>query len=560
MPLRRLLRRLQNTVHHSKETIRSEEQPRSATDRYGLTVVDTRLPSRAGILISGLLIFVSLSAFAAWGLIASAYVDDRYLPNYVAAGTRMALARYVNHGVLYPPLYDGSVYGGTRFMPLPILLHAAVARFTREYLLSWNLLNYFMLAAVLIVVFILLRRLRCPLPLSLILTACLLVTDPGFDASFLMLGDTLPTLFQLVAIATVAERAGGRRVVVGAALSALAFASKLSAAWGPISIILWLFAYSRRRLALFCGTYLAFVSGLMIAFHLASRGQIFTNVFGLSLAGVGGAGAAIDSPTRLLRILFLETPALWTLLPVAVLAAVAALGQRDVSIYEIAFLCQLPILLVVFTDIGVGNNQFFDLAVLSVLVIGRGAGNLSRAAIGAEASPARSRALRLIPGIVGLMLVWVTGTALVVLIPDVRTAFASITNRGAAANERPLEGWATPDMDILSEDPYIPVALDQTPIVLDPFMFPRVARRERGAVDNLVRRIEAQEFDLVVLMLPLEEDGWWANFHFGGNVIDAVRRAYVFSGRADGYYIYRPSEHRAGFPAVSRPSQSLSAR
>jgi hypothetical protein len=548
MPLRRLLGHLQNTVHHSKETVRSEERPRPATDSQALTVaVGTQLPSRAGILISGLLILISLSAFAAWGLIASAYVDDRYLPKYVAAGARMALARYVNHGVLYPPLYDGDVYGGTRFMPLPILLHAAVARFTGEYLLSWNLLNYLMLAAVLIVVFMLLRRLRCPLPLSLILTACLLVTDPGFDASFLMLGDTLPALFQLVAIATVAEQVGGRRVVVGAALSALAFASKLSAVWGPISIVLWLFAYSRRRLALFCGTYLAFVSGLMIAFHLASRGQIFTNVFGLSVAGVGGVSAAIDSPTRLLRILFLEAPALWMLLPVAVLAAVAAIGQKDVSIYEIAFLCQLPILLVVFTDIGVGNNQLLDLAVLSVLVIGRGAANVSRAAIGAEASPARSRPLGIVPGIVGLMLVWVTATALVVLIPDVRTAFGSITNRGAAASKGPLEGWATPDMDILSEDPYIPVARDQTPVVLDPFMLPRVARREPGAVDDLVRRIEAQEFDLVVLIFPLEEKGWWANFHFGGRVIDAVGRAYVFAGQAEGYYIYRPSDIQARF-------------
>jgi hypothetical protein len=116
----------------------------------------------------------------------------------------------------------------------------------------------------------------------------------------------------------------------------------------------------------------------MAAFYIASEGRIVDNIVGLFLAGVAGLGAALDSPTRLLRTLFLDTPALWVFLPIAVLAAPARIAQRGVSIYEIAFMCQLPILFVVFADRGVGSNQFLDLAVLSILVIGREIAHVSR--------------------------------------------------------------------------------------------------------------------------------------------------------------------------------------
>jgi hypothetical protein len=540
MLFRCFVQQLHGMMRHSRERVGEKEQLPTTTDSHGWTVlVQAKLPSNAGMLINGLLVLVSLSALVAWGAVAVAHVDDQYLTNHVS-GARMALARYVNHGVLYPPLYDGKVYGGTRFMPLPILLHATTARFTGEYLMSGKLLSYLMLGALLIVVSILLRRMRCPLPLALILTASLLITDPGFDAGFLMLGDALPTLLQLTAIAAVGGNPGNRRVVAAAALCALAFGSKLTAVWGLISIVIWLLAFNRRRLALFCTSYIVLVVGLMAAFYLMSEGRIVDNVFGLSLAGVAGPGAALDSPTRLLRILFLDTPALWVFLPMAVLAAAASVAERDVSIYEIAFMCQLPILLVVFADTGVGNNQFLDLAVLSILVIGRQVAHVSRLAIRAVTQTATSSVLRVMPGILGLMLVWITGTALVVRIPDARAAFASLKGHGTT-KERALNGLATPDMEILSEDPYVPVALDQTPVVLDPFMFPRVAQREPDAATDLINRIEGHKFDLIVLLFPLEDKEWWASFHFGSRVISAVQREYEFWGRADGYYVYQPS-------------------
>jgi hypothetical protein len=59
------------------------------------------------------LITSSVVIVAIWGWLAATHVDDRYRIDQVS-GVHMALAWDVNHGVLYPPLYDGRTYGGTR--------------------------------------------------------------------------------------------------------------------------------------------------------------------------------------------------------------------------------------------------------------------------------------------------------------------------------------------------------------------------------------------------------------------------------------------------------------
>src|SRR5678815_4893995 len=81
----------------------------------------------ATVFTSTLSIIVALTIVLVWGFIGIGHARDRYFLNHVS-GIRMALARSVDAGVLSPPLYGGSNYGGTRIMPLSILLHASAAR------------------------------------------------------------------------------------------------------------------------------------------------------------------------------------------------------------------------------------------------------------------------------------------------------------------------------------------------------------------------------------------------------------------------------------------------
>jgi hypothetical protein len=141
-----------------------------------------------------------------------------------------------------------------------------------------------------------------------------------------------------------------------------------------------------------------------------------------------------------------------------------------------------------------------------------------------------------------VVLIWVTVTGLVVTVgPDAREAVGML--RGTELYSRwPLSGQATSRTRLLSEDPYVPVSLHQDPVVLDPFMLRRLEDRNPAAVQRLVERIRAREFELVVLVVPLEppDQEWWRDMHFGTRVTQALADAYTYSGRAQGYYLYRP--------------------
>jgi hypothetical protein len=119
----------------------------------------------------------------------------------------------------------------------------------------------------------------------------------------------------------------------------------------------------------FLATYVVLVAAFMAAFNVASSNRFFDNVFGLSLAGVGGLGAAADAPSHLVRILFFNTPVLWALVPLAALAVGISGVRRSLSIYDIALVCHIPLLVVVFADIGADANHLLDLEVLAVLAI-----------------------------------------------------------------------------------------------------------------------------------------------------------------------------------------------
>jgi hypothetical protein len=86
------------------------------------------------------------------------------------------------------------------------------------------------------------------------------------------------------------------------------------------------------------------------------------------------------------------------------------------------------------------------------------------------------------------------------------------------------------------------VSLGQAPVVLDPFILLRLGRDRPEAVQELIARIRSEEFELVVLVEPLEplDRPWWNELHFGSDVVDAIDRAYRFAGRVEGYYLYEP--------------------
>jgi hypothetical protein len=470
---------------------------------------------------------------SSWIFLAVAHADDRYRLDHVS-GVRIALARSAQDGVLYPELFDGEHYGGTRFMPLPFVVHGLVAGITDEYLLSGKLLAYAATLGLLATMVVALRRVRCPTPLQILLPALVLTTPTALSGSMDLRADVLPLVLQLLAVVLVSG--GGERtsvVIVAGVLAALALFTKTTALWAPLAIVVWLLFRGRGRLGWFIASYVGSSVALLLAFIVASDGRIVENVVGLAASGVD-ARSIVLAPYRLIHLLVSDATPAWAILPLAGVVVWLASIERRASIYAVSLAFALLVLLVVLTDVGTGWNQLIDAVVLAAIVTGELAGRL-------DAPTTEGGRHRLAAVTVGVALLWISTVGLVVtLVPDVRATIGGELDSRAI----PLEGLADANTAILSEDPYVPVSLGQTPVVLDPFMLLRLGRDRPEAVQELIARIRSQEFELVVLVEPLEplDREWWNEQHFGSDVVGAIDRAYRFAGRVEGYYLYEPRD------------------
>jgi hypothetical protein len=490
-------------------------------------------------LVRGALGAVVAIVFGSVALLAVAHVDDRYHVNHVA-GSWMALAELVRSGTLVPPLFEDGFYGGTRYMPLTPLLHGAAAWITDELVVSGKIVAYATSLLLYALVFIVLRRVGCSRLVSLALIALVLVTPVGLLAATGIRGDTLATLLQVGAVALVLRSSTPRTLAAAGALSALAVTSKLTAVWAVLAIGIWLLVRGRsdlRKLATFAAAFVGSLVALLALLEVASGGNlsdsIFTALFGRT---EGSRNSLPESVSTVFQLL--TASGIWLLLPLALFAALVGLATRRPTLLQLAFLVQIPILVLVFTEQGADFNQFLDLTVVTVLVVGE-----LWALAGTDER-------RLAPVAAIAVLAVVLGAAesfRVSMKSDVVQAANELAGR---ASDRyptdPLAGYVDASDTILSEDPTIPLLLGQRPIVQDASMLPLIEKRQPELIRDLRQRVETKGFSKVILMKPITDRNWYSSARkFGDSVSEAIRRNYqlqehVVRGMTD-YWIYRPA-------------------
>jgi hypothetical protein len=495
------------------------------------------------LLFAGVAVVVLLS----WVLLAVVHVDDRYLVNAgfledaLQGGNSsvwLAQAESTGQDAPYPALYDGRFYGGSRYAPLPLLAWAAAASPTGNYLVAGKLLTYLVAVALLGLAFAITRRLSRSTPVALLLTSSILVAVPGLVATTSTpRGDALALLFQLLAVALVGRSTDGRSCAGAGALCALAAFSKVSAVWAPLAIVIWLVMRDRRRLLLFLGVFAALSLGLFATVQLLSDGRMLANFQATMFADTGGTGGAI-APLRLLQLLAQAAPATAILVPFSLLAVVLAAAHRELTIFHLALVCALVVLTGVLTDGGAQANHLIDAVVLVPVVVGD---LWSRAAVGLSE-------LSVLAVAVGLVALWAVGLGYGLNVQhDLREAASSALGRGGNLkyDAEPLRGYVDARGEILSEDPYVPISAGQRPVVLDPWMLAVIGREHPGWVADLARRVDAQEFDHIVLAQRLEAapDDYRRSI-FGESVMSAVCQRYRFDAQVRGYWVYVPAEPR----------------
>jgi hypothetical protein len=170
--------------------------------------------------------------------------------------------------------------------------------------------------------------------------------------------------------------------------------------------------------------------------------------------------------------------------------------------------------------------------VLSVLVVGEWAGVIAE----------HPRIHPLATGLLAVTVLWMNLTGLAFLFgPDVKESRDPAFQQ--AVTSRPLAGRVDARTRVLAEDPYVPVSLDRRAVVLDPFMLILIGQRDPSSVQDLVRRIQHHEFDLVVLRVRVDDPSmafWFEEEAFGSSVAGAMKANYVYEKWMSGYYLYTP--------------------
>lgn len=472
-------------------------------------------------------VLVALTAVVAitWAATAVAHAHDAWGDDRVS-GSWLVLGERAAGGSLYPPLYDGHLYGGTRWMPIPIAAFAAAHRLGGHGYLPAKLVVYLFALALLGAFWWCSRLLGAPPDVAAALAAVLVATDVGLDATTTIAGDAPALVFSLVALGSIAawtDDAKRFRTPTAAVAAALAVLAKLSAIWPALAIAIFLCTRSRRTAATFAAltTSLVLVFGAIV--EAATHGRFLTNVHGLSIAGFGGAHALFNTaPTRLLTLSEQFAIAGLMLAPIAVAVVIARVGERKATIFDFALPVVLITTVIVLSDAGTYANHLLEPLVVILLL----AGSIS------AISP-----LVLRVAIATALLVGIVTTLKPVAAETLRDLRAGDDYRYGAQIVAPS---LRADRNILAEDPGIPYELDRPAVLMDSFMLPRIERKHPADVAPLLAKIRQRRFDAIVLDVPLSDAYHFVSGDLGPDVAGAVRKSYRLGSVVGGRYVYVP--------------------
>ncbi len=498
------------------------------TDPDSLAVpTESRMERR----FSTLLVLVSALVLLLAILVTIGHLRDTYTVDHVS-GVWIALARYLNGGVLYPGVFENGFYGGSRYAPMYFALHAAVARLTGEYILSGKLVSLAVSVACSWLVCWTLRRRGSTWPLTWALTTLALVSSSAFLGVTTIRGDVLPVAWMLAALLIAHRERNSTNAVLAALCCTAALLSKITAGWAPIAILAMSVRTDRRFAAIFLVTWLATWIGGIAALDQLSDGRLLTS---FRVFSDGGFIALLaKSPVRLIRYVAFTCPVLMVLMPFTLLECALAARERQFNGYHWSFVLSIPVLLVIFADRGTASNHLVDLAVLNAILTGM---------LAARSDGLTWRKAAVTP-ILTAALFWalLTAEARTIAWPLRDLLSPKVT---LLKPNKPLAALISDSASMLTEDAFLDVSRGRVPVVLDPYALVFIEKKHPEWVARLVERIQRREFAFVVLQFRLDQDSSvnkdWYSIVFGRKVSGAIRANYKFLVAKDGYCVFVPA-------------------
>ena len=406
------------------------------------------------------------------------------------SGVWTALAFDFSEGFLYRPIFSGAGYGGTRYMPLFFMIHGGLIRFGLDPVSAGFVAMQTSVGAMLVVMFLILRRLG----LSVLMAAGLAlvslctsifqqyVTDVNCDYFAATLG--------LIALATylpAAERPEGRsrsHLALAAGFSALAFCTKFTSVYVPAAILLHL-ALNRRwsDAMFFVGAGVMTVAALVGLLEVTSGGLMWEN---LARTATGGTeiSYAIWFPLRFVEEIFYQNPAVGVLFVTAAIAWLSnSAGQRS-SPVGIAFAMNSLATLITFASAGIAGNHVIALQAFSLLMIGACLTDVRIRAVASTSFALLS---------IFLVAAWLPG------VPSPRKSLDIASRETAAELTSAIQEARQYAGPVLSDNPMVPVILGERAYLLDKFSFDKLYRTDPDVRADFESRISNRQFPVIVL-------------------------------------------------------------
>jgi hypothetical protein len=476
-----------------------------------------------------------LACAAATGLTLLLVIPYRILQsgylNHVS-GAWAALADDAAHGVLYRPLSSALGYGGTRYFPLHIVLHALLVKLGLPLRPAGHLLSVLSAATLVAGGALGLRRRGAANALAWSGGVLALASRTAFMGAAGIRGDMLPLALGVLGLALV-PRDRDDSELPAALVLALAMLSKPTLVWAIAGAFVALAAARRPRSALM----LSALAGAMTAAGLLgalwwSHGEMLASF--RAVAGGGGFSLA----GLKMRLAYVRPGDLAWILGGVGLTVWRGRRAMNEPFCAAGLVC-LPVTLLLYAGEGMHVNHLVDASSLGALAVASSlADDAARVSV--------TRTLLVVGTVLGL-------TEAILL-------DGMLMNRGDF--ERAAAAIPAGSRPILSEQPWVPLIAGERPFLIDAYSLEQVRRASPDVHADLLARIDGCAFRAVVLLGPTRDNPqWYDKIQFGEGFRQHLESAYFLSGIAGGHAVYLPRcGSAAGVPMAHAAEDTILLR
>jgi hypothetical protein len=441
------------------------------------------------------------------------HLHDRFGINHVS-GAQLALTRHFQAGFLDPPFFDPPVIGGTRFSPVPTLMHAAIDVPVNDLFVSGRIMTTAFGLASAGLVYRICRSYAVSGRWAAIAGAVTLATPEIFTVATSIRQDMVALGFVLAAFALARSAPSQIALALAGVCTSLAVFSKPTAGW-LIPVIVVLLWRDRASLGWYLGAgALSGLGGFWLIMAI-SDGR-YLDTLQLLFAGSTSLQSTLLAPERAFR------SALRTA-PLILIGYAAWFSNRRVRHPELDVAAVVLTLLtvVLFRDSGVGANHLVDQAAFAAILLAVGVG-----------APAHDEGARRMAGLLAVALLILGGMG----------AVDALQLTGPDAPPIRVGRNLIPDGSrVLSEDPGIVVGTGEIPELLDSYMVQRLPG-ESGELARgyLVSQITSGSYDRIVLLDRLVNGRFANTNHFTPEIGRAIEERYTLLGQVNGFWVYAP--------------------